>query len=128
MPSKAPSRDGRKLDHKTLEEIRVRAVQRVQEGESPEVVIAALGMSRTCNLQVAGCLSRAEMDGLRAKRLRVSGSRSAMTEASVRGVSAEPRLGRSVVGAGVSGDSRTGSPGQGGDLLRRRGWRALGFP
>ncbi|HWP91142.1 MAG TPA: IS630 family transposase, partial [Thermodesulfobacteriota bacterium] len=31
--------DARTLDHKTLEAIRVRAVQRVQSGESPEVVI-----------------------------------------------------------------------------------------
>jgi transposase len=38
--------DARKLDHKTLEEIRIRAVQRVQAGESPEVVIRALGFSR----------------------------------------------------------------------------------
>jgi transposase len=40
--------DARKLDHKTLEAIRIRAVQRVQAGESPEVVIAALGFSRSC--------------------------------------------------------------------------------
>ena len=40
--------DGRSLDHKTLEEIRMRAVERVQAGESPEVVIAALGFSRSC--------------------------------------------------------------------------------
>lgn len=40
--------DARKLDHKTLEAIRTRAVQRVQAGESPEVVIAALGFSRSC--------------------------------------------------------------------------------
>ena len=38
--------DGRKLDHATLEELRIRAVQRVEAGESPEVVIASLGMSR----------------------------------------------------------------------------------
>jgi hypothetical protein len=31
--------DGRKLSPKTLEEIRIRAVQRVQDGESPEKVI-----------------------------------------------------------------------------------------
>jgi transposase len=37
--------DGRKLDHKTLEEIRIRAVQRVQAGESPEAVIRALGFN-----------------------------------------------------------------------------------
>lgn len=40
--------DGRKLSPKTKEEIRIRAVQRVQEGESPELVINALGFSRAC--------------------------------------------------------------------------------
>ena len=40
--------DARKLDHQTLEEIRMRAVERVQAGESPEVVIQALGFSRAC--------------------------------------------------------------------------------
>jgi transposase len=38
--------DGRKLDHKTLEELRIRAIEQVQEGESPEVVVRALGLSR----------------------------------------------------------------------------------
>lgn len=41
-------RDGRALDHKTLEEMRIRAVERVQAGESPEVVIRALGFTRSC--------------------------------------------------------------------------------
>ena len=40
--------DGRKLDSKTMEQIRTRAVRRVQEGESPETVIKALGFARTC--------------------------------------------------------------------------------
>ena len=40
--------DGRKLSPKTREEIRIRAVQRVQDGESPETVIKALGFSRAC--------------------------------------------------------------------------------
>jgi len=39
-------RDGRTLDHKTLEEIRLMAVQRVWEGEKPSVVIASYGFSR----------------------------------------------------------------------------------
>jgi hypothetical protein len=38
--------DGRKLSHSTLEEIRVRAVQRVQQGEGPEVVIRAFFRSK----------------------------------------------------------------------------------
>jgi transposase len=41
-------RDARKLDHKTLEEIRTRAVEQVQAGASPEMVIKALGFSRSC--------------------------------------------------------------------------------
>jgi len=40
-------RDGRTLDHKTLEEIRRMAVARVQEGEKPSGVIASFGFSRT---------------------------------------------------------------------------------
>lgn len=39
-------RDGRTLDHKTLEEIRRMAVQRVREGEKPSVVIASFGFNR----------------------------------------------------------------------------------
>src|SRR5262245_43514556 len=39
-------RDGRTLDHKTLEEIRRMAVDRVREGEKPSVVIASYGFCR----------------------------------------------------------------------------------
>jgi len=39
-------RDGRTLDHKTLEAIRRMAVQRVWEGERPSVVIACYGFCR----------------------------------------------------------------------------------
>lgn len=38
--------DGRKLDHKTLEALRIRAVERVGEGAHPEDVAAALGLHR----------------------------------------------------------------------------------
>jgi transposase len=40
-------RDGRKLDHATLETIRVMAVERVREGEAPSAVISSYGFSRT---------------------------------------------------------------------------------
>jgi transposase len=40
--------DGRKISPKAMEEIRVRAVQRVQAGESPETVIKTLGFARAC--------------------------------------------------------------------------------
>jgi transposase len=39
-------RDGRTLDHGTLEEIRKMAVERVREGERPSVVIASYGFHR----------------------------------------------------------------------------------
>jgi transposase len=39
--------DARTLDHATLEALRERAVQRVQEGESPEVVARVLWIGRT---------------------------------------------------------------------------------
>lgn len=39
-------KDGIRLDHKTLEKLRIRAVGRGQSGESREVVIQALGISR----------------------------------------------------------------------------------
>ena len=39
--------DGRKLKHETLEELRIRAVQQVEAGESPELVIQALGFHRS---------------------------------------------------------------------------------
>src|SRR3989338_1428494 len=39
-------RDGRKMDHRTLEEIRKMAVERVREGESASAVIASYGFHR----------------------------------------------------------------------------------
>ena len=39
--------DGRKLDHKTLEVLRLRAVEQVNAGARPDDVAAALGLHRT---------------------------------------------------------------------------------
>ena len=39
--------DGRKFDRKTLETLRLMAVQWVREGERPSAVIASLGFCRT---------------------------------------------------------------------------------
>ena len=39
-------RDGRTLDHGTLEAIRMMAVERVRDGERPVTVIATYGMQR----------------------------------------------------------------------------------
>ena len=40
-------RDGRSFDHRTLEAIRLMAVERVRDGEQPATVIASYGFSRT---------------------------------------------------------------------------------
>lgn len=40
-------RDGRTLDHATLEEFRLLALRRVREGERPSAVVKSLGMNRT---------------------------------------------------------------------------------
>jgi transposase len=61
--------DARKLDHKTLEEIRIRAVQQVQNGESPETVIRALGFSRACIYQWLAAYRAGGWDGLKAGKI-----------------------------------------------------------
>ena len=40
-------RDGRKLDHKTLEEIRLMAMERLREGEAASAVMQSFGLCRT---------------------------------------------------------------------------------
>jgi transposase-like protein len=40
-------RDGRKLDHKTLEEIRLMAMERLREGEAASAVMESFGFCRT---------------------------------------------------------------------------------
>jgi transposase len=58
------SRDGRKLDHKALEAIRLHAVLRVREdGASPEALIDALGFHRSC---IYDWLKRYDEGGLEA--------------------------------------------------------------
>lgn len=61
--------DARKLDHGTLEAIRIRAVQQVQSGESPEAVIRALGFSRACIYQWLAAYRVGGWDGLKAGRI-----------------------------------------------------------
>jgi transposase len=61
--------DARKLDHGALEAIRVRAVQQVQAGESPEVVIRALGYSRRCIYSWLAMYRAGGWDALKAKKI-----------------------------------------------------------
>lgn len=59
--------DGRSLSHATREEIRIRAVQRVEAGESPEAVIRTLGFSRQRIYEWLARYREGGVDALRAK-------------------------------------------------------------
>lgn len=61
--------DGRKLDHNTLEEIRIRAVKRVEAGESLEAVIKAFGFHRSCIYDWIAKYREGGVEALRAKPL-----------------------------------------------------------
>lgn len=61
--------DGRKLSHQALEEIRVRAVQRVQAGQSPEAVVAALGFTRPRIYEWLAAFREGGLEALRAKAI-----------------------------------------------------------
>src|SRR5512132_362593 len=59
--------DGRKLDHKTLEQLRIRAVGQIEQGAHPEDVAAGLGMTRAA---VYGWLAKYRQGGLEALQAR----------------------------------------------------------
>lgn len=59
--------DGRRIDRKALEEIRIRAVKRVEAGESPEVVIKALGLTRP---RIYEWIAKYREGGIEALRMR----------------------------------------------------------
>ena len=64
--------DARRLDHKTLTELRKRGVESVQNGQSPEIVAKALGINR---VTMYGWLSRYRNGGLGALDARKRGGR-----------------------------------------------------
>ena len=65
--------DERALDHRTLAAIRRRAVERVQAGESPEVVVRALETTFHEDPKVTICLDRRQA-ARRHERTRLRGT------------------------------------------------------
>ena len=59
--------DGRKLDHKTLEQLRIRAVRQIEQGAHADEVAAGLGMTRAA---VYGWLAKYREGGLEALKAR----------------------------------------------------------
>jgi transposase len=70
--------DARRLDHKTLTELRKRAVSSVQEGQSPEIVAKAMGINR---VTIYGWLSRYRSGGWSALDARKRGGRTPKLDA-----------------------------------------------
>ena len=62
-------RDGRALDHKALEALRIQAVQRVEAGESPEDVVRILGFNRTVIYDWLAKYREGGLDALQAKAI-----------------------------------------------------------
>lgn len=63
------TQDARKLDHHTLEEIRIRAVKQVQAGENPERVTQVLGLSRPCIYNWLAAYRAGGWDALKARKI-----------------------------------------------------------
>lgn len=61
--------DARKMDHKSLEELRIRAVQQVHSGESPELVTKVLGLNRWTIYSWLARYRSGGWDALRAKKI-----------------------------------------------------------
>lgn len=61
--------DGRKLDHKTLEEIRIRAVEQIEAGESPEDIVRSLGFARATIYNWLARYREGGKEGLKAQPL-----------------------------------------------------------
>jgi transposase len=59
--------DGRKLDHKTLEQLRIRAVRRIEQGAHPEDIAQALGMTRAAVYSWLAKYRQGGLEALRAK-------------------------------------------------------------
>jgi len=57
--------DGRKLNHSAREAIRIRAVQRILDGESPEVIAKTLGFHRSAVYQWLSKYKASGIDGLK---------------------------------------------------------------
>src|SRR3989304_2962484 len=102
-------RDGRALDHKTLEEIRVRAVD---AGNDPDSVAGTVPVGMECDQRGAA----------------VAATGADRPAAVVPCDGARPATSAAMAGTAIPGHSRTGPAGRGGDLLWRRSGRAIGLP
>ena len=60
--------DGRRLSHEALEQLRINAVQRVENGESPETVIKSISFERVCIYRWIAKYRYGGIEALRARK------------------------------------------------------------
>ena len=59
--------DGRKLDHQTLEALRIRTVKQVEDGVHPEAIAAAIGMNSATVYRWVAAYREGGLEALKAK-------------------------------------------------------------
>ena len=95
-------RDGRTLDHATLEEFRLLALRRVREGEKPSAVVKSLGMNRTSIYRwLKAASGRGKGERALAARACHGASDQAHAHAARAGVSLDQRQGPAAVRLGL---------------------------
>lgn len=77
--------DGRKLSHKTLEELRIRTVKQVEAGAHPEQLATALGLNRSTVYSWVAQYTKGGMDSLAAKP--ISGRPCSLSESQIKWLS-----------------------------------------
>ncbi len=79
-PRKSPAdkKDGRKFDHETLERMRLEAMDKVVNGESPEMVVQEMGLSRSC---IYKWMAKFRVGGMGALKAKTISGRPAKVEA-----------------------------------------------
>jgi len=61
--------DGRKVSHQAREEIRIRAIRRVEAGENPEDVVRTLGFNRSSSYDWMARYREGGIEGLRYRKI-----------------------------------------------------------
>src|SRR5580704_14341540 len=116
--------DARKLDHATLEAMRIRAVRSVQAGENPEVVARSLRISRRTIYGWLAQYRRGGWGALKAKPL--FGRPHHLPEAFAPRAGARRCPGRAMAQEGIPEDQSRCAAGKRGDFLWRCRPHALG--
>src|SRR5437764_2591544 len=119
-------RDGRTLDHATLETIRLMAVERVLEGEVASAVITSYGFNRTTIWKWLTAAAKPGV-GLRALQARPAGGPPPDTEAGTASVPLDQRQGPAPIRTGLRPVDTISGGGPDRAKVRHQIWRYGGW-